>query len=324
MYKRVPVLAMLLILASGCGQLITPPPPQVTPGVVVPTGTPLPTVPPRATSTPAPATPVPTATPTVTPTPIVYRVESGDTLLAVAANFDVPAELIQEANGIIDPRRLQIGQELIIPRPQPDQEQPPSPTPTPPPMAIRKLNFKPMPLGGLWALGEIYNSGSDPVAEVMVEVSLFDGDGQLLASQTAFPQLDVVPAREAISFAILFDNPPRQFAQYQAVVLAGVPMSPNTRYYLDLVATDLQGQATDATHYRVRGDLKNIGLSDVEDLRLLVTAYDDEARVTAVRQVNLPVSVLRAAATTPFEAELAVTGSPVITYSVQAQGLRVE
>jgi LysM repeat protein len=324
MYKRISVSALLLLLVSGCGQLITPPPLQVTPSVALATGTPVPTLPPRATSTPAPATPMPTATPTVTPTPIVYRIEPGDTLLAVAANFGVPAELIQEANGIIDPRRLQIGQELIIPRPEPDPEQPPTPTPTPPPMAIRKLSFKSMPLGGLWALGEIYNSGSDPVAEIMVEVSLFDGDGQLQASQTAFPQLDVVPPGEAIAFAILFDNPPRQFAQYQAVVLAGVPMSPNTRYYLDLVATDLQGQATDATHYRVRGDLKNVGPSDVEDLRLLVTAYDDEARVTAVRQVNLPVSVLRAAATTPFEADLSITGSPVVTYSVQAQGLRVE
>jgi LysM repeat protein len=324
MYKRVPIFVIVLIVISGCGQLITPPPPQAAPGAVVPTGTPVPTLPPRATSTPAPATPVPTATPTVTPTPIVYRIESGDTLLAIAANFGVPAESIQEANGIIDPRRLQIGQELIIPRPEPDAEQPPTPTPTPPPMTIRKLSFKSMPLGGLWALGEVYNSASDPVAEVMVGISLFNGDGQLLASQTAFPQLDVVPPREAISFAILFDDPPQEFAQYQAVVLAGVPMSPNTRYYLDLMATDLQGQATDAMHYRVRGDLKNIGLSDVEDLRLLVTAYDDEDRVTAVRQVNLPVSVLRAAATTPFEAELAITGSPVITYSVQAQGLRVE
>jgi LysM repeat protein len=324
MYKRVSIFVIVLILVSGCGQLITPPPPQVTPGAVVSTGTPVPTLPPRATSTPAPATPIPTATPTVTPTPIVYRIESGDTLLAIAANFGVPAEAIQEANGIIDPRRLQIGQELIIPRPEPDTEQPPTPTPTPPPMALRKLNFKSMPLGGLWALGEIYNSASDPVAEVVVEVSLFDADGQLLASQAAFPQLDVVPPHEAVSFAILFDNPPQEFAQYQAMVLAGVPMSPNTRYYLDLMATDLQGQATDAMHYRVRGDLKNIGLSDVEDLRLLVTAYDDDDRVTAVRQVNLPVSVLRAAATTPFETELAVTGSPVITYSVQAEGLRVE
>lgn len=317
------ILVTLLVFLGGCGQLITPPP-AVTPVVVMPTATLLATKPPRPTFTPAPATPAPTPTPTMTPTPIVYQVQSGDTVLAIAAEFGISAEAIQEANGIIDPRRLQIGQEIIIPRPETDAEQPPTPTPTPPPMTIRKLNFQQTPAGGLWASGEIHNPGSDPVSEVMVQISLFDGDGQLLASETAFPQLDVVPPGQAVSFAILFSNPPREFAQYQAVVLAGVPMSPNTRYYLDLVASDLQGQAVDAARYRVKGDLQNVGTSDVEGLRLLVTAYDDQDRVIAVRQADLPVSVLRSAATTPFEAELTLTGSSVVTFSVQAQGLRME
>ncbi len=303
--------------------MITPAP-EVTPVVVVPTATLLATKPPPPTFTPAPATPAPTPTLTLTPTPIVYQIQSGDTLLAIAAEFGIPAEAIQEANGIIDPRRLQIGQALIIPHPETDAEQPPTPTPTPPPMTIRKLNFQRTPTGGLWASGEIHNPGSDPVSEVMVQISLFDGDGQMLASESAYPQLDVVPPGQAVSFAILFSNPPREFAQYQAVVLAGVPTSPNTRYYLDLVASDLQGRAVDAARYRVKGDLQNAGTSDVEGLRLLVTAYDDQDRVVAVRQADLSVSVLRSAATTPFEVELTLTGSPVVTFSVQAQGLRME
>jgi len=323
MRERFIILVTLLIFLSGCGQLITPPP-EVTRVAVIPTATLLATNPPPATFTPAPATPAPTPTPTLTPTPIVYRVQSGDTLLAIAAEFGMSSEAIQEANGIIDPRRLQIGQELIIPRRETDAEQPPTPTPTPPPMTIRKLNFQQTPTGGLWATGEIHNPGSEPVSEVMVRISLFDGDAQLLASEAAYPQLDVVPAGQAVSFAILFNNPPREFAQYQAVVLAGVPTSPNTRYYLDLIASDLQGQAVDAARYRVKGDLKNVGASDVEGLRLLITAYDDQDRVIAVRQADLPVSVLRSAATTPFDVELTLTGSPVVTFSVQAQGLRVE
>lgn len=323
MWGRIVLFATLLILLVGCGQLITPSP-EATPVVVLPSATPLATVRPRATFTPAPATPAPTATPTVTPTPIVYLVASGDTLLAIAGKFDVSAEAIQEANGIIDPRRLQIGQELVIPRPEAEVEQPPTPTPTPPPMVIRGLNFQQAPMGSLWVLGEIYNPDSGPLSEAVVQVSLFDGSGQSLANETAFPQLDVIPARQAVPFAILFSDPPRQFAQYQAVVLAGVPMSPNTRYYLDLTASDLQGQVVGATGYRVTGELLNVGTSDVENLRVVVTAYDDQDRVIAVRQANLPVSVLRSASTTLFEVELTLTGSPVATYSVQAQGLRLE
>ncbi len=323
MRERFILLVTLLVFLSGCGQLITPPP-EVTRVVVIPTATLLATKPPPPTFTPAPATPAPTPTPTLTPTPIVYRVQSGDTLLAIAAEFSISSEAIQEANGIIDPRRLQIGQDLIIPRPETDAEQPPTSTPTPPPMTIRKLNFQQTPAGSLWATGEIHNPGSNPVSELMVQISLFDGNAQLLASETAYPQLDVVPPGQAVSFAILFDNPPREFAQYQAVVLTGVPTSPNTRYYLDLIASDLQGQIVDAARYRVKGNLQNAGASDVEGLRLLVTAYDDQDRVIAVRQADLPVSVLRSAATTPFEVELMLTGSSVVTFSVQAQGLRLE
>lgn len=315
--------ATCIALLAGCGQLITPPP-EATLVAMSPTATPLATVPPRATFTPAPATPAPTSTPTVTPTPIIYLVQSGDTLLAIAAQFGVTAEAIQEANGIVDPRRLQIGQELIIPRPEEDPEQPPTPTPTPPPMVIRGLNLQQTPVGSLWVLGEVYNPGSEPLSEVMVQVSLFGSSGQLLATETVFPQLDVILPGRAVSFATLFADPPRQFAQYQAVVLAGVPASSNTRYYLDLAASDLQGQTVGAARYRVTGELQNVGARDAESLRLLVTAYDDQDRVIAVRQADLPVSVLRSAAITPFEVELTLTGSPVATYSVYAQGLWME
>ena len=323
MWKHIIFLLTSVTLLIGCGQLITPLP-EVTEVVILPTATVLPTVAPRATFTPAPATPAPTATPTVTPTPIVYVVQSGDTLLAVAAQYGVTAEAIQEANGIVDPRRLQVGQELIIPSPEEDPEQPPTPTPTRPSMVIQGLNFQQTPVGSLWVLGEVYNPGLDPLSEVLVQVSLFDGSGQLLAAETAFTQLDVIPPGQPVPFAILFANPPRQFAQYQAVVLAGVPMSYDTRYYLDLKVSDLDGQMVSASLYQVTGELQNVGASDAESLGLLVTAYDDQDRVIAVRQADLPVSVLRSAATVPFEVELTLTGDSVITYLVQAQGLRVE
>lgn len=63
------------------------------------------------------ATPTVTATATLEPTqePVVYTVQSGDTLLAIAIRFDVSVDDIMAANGLTDPGRLQIGQELVIP-----------------------------------------------------------------------------------------------------------------------------------------------------------------------------------------------------------------
>jgi LysM repeat protein len=71
------------------------------------------------TRTPTPqekdATPKASPTPRGTVTPLVYVVQSGDTLLGIALEFEVDAELLAARNNIDSPESLQIGQELIIP-----------------------------------------------------------------------------------------------------------------------------------------------------------------------------------------------------------------
>lgn len=54
----------------------------------------------------------------VSPTiaPEVHVVQEGDTLSEIAKRYGVPVEVLQEVNDISDPKRLQIGQELIIPQ----------------------------------------------------------------------------------------------------------------------------------------------------------------------------------------------------------------
>ena len=48
--------------------------------------------------------------------PVVHVVQEGDTLSEIAKQYGVTVEALQEANAISDPKRLQIGQELIIPQ----------------------------------------------------------------------------------------------------------------------------------------------------------------------------------------------------------------
>lgn len=67
------------------------------------------------TLTETPSTEAQMPTPTGTPTPVIHVVQSGDTLLAIAAQYGVSVRDLQAANGIQDPTRLQIGQQLIIP-----------------------------------------------------------------------------------------------------------------------------------------------------------------------------------------------------------------
>jgi LysM repeat protein len=69
-----------------------------------------------ASPTPGPsATPAPTAS--GSPEVTIYVVQAGDTLQRIANRFGVTVQAIQEANGITDPNKIYVGQQLIIPPP---------------------------------------------------------------------------------------------------------------------------------------------------------------------------------------------------------------
>lgn len=99
-----------------------------------PTGVPLATAGIVVASTPTPAVAAPEASPsgetpggataqlptttalsTAAPTVMIYVVQSGDTLGAIAQRFDVSLEDLMAANGLTDPNTLQVGQSLLIP-----------------------------------------------------------------------------------------------------------------------------------------------------------------------------------------------------------------
>lgn len=55
--------------------------------------------------------------PTATPTPRTHEVRSGESLLEIAAQYDVSVDAISEVSGLWDPNRLRVGQVLTIPVP---------------------------------------------------------------------------------------------------------------------------------------------------------------------------------------------------------------
>ncbi len=305
---------------AGCGRLLEPPTPTAV-AVSSPTATDTarPTATRRATFTPVPATPSNTPTPTVTPTPVIYVIKKGDTLLAIARQFGVSVQDLQEVNGITDPRRLKIGQEIIIPLEPGEGEPTAVPTPTPVMLHIQGLAFYRTPADSLWCLGEVVNRSGRPAEEVQVQVSLHDGQGRLLASGAAFTQLDIVAAGGRAPFAILFSAPPASFAQYQTRVLSGVPSIHLGPRYPHLEVTEEWGGWLDPGTYQVRGQVRNSGTADAERVSLVVTLYDQEGHVVGARTVGIAADLFLAGALAPFDVTLTPLGE-VARHDVQVQG----
>jgi LysM repeat protein len=309
------ILIGVFVLLLGCGQVITLPTP--TPAAV---DVLLTTITPRATSTPAPATPSPTLSPTPTPTPIIYIVKKGDTLSGIAKQFGIAVEALMDANEVYDPRRLQIGQALVIPREE-EEQSPPTPTPTPLPLAIENLNFRETPVGSLWCLGEVRNLAGMDVEHVQVQVSLYDADNVVLTTATAFTILDIIPAGGTSPFVVLFAQPPTAYATYQVIPLSAEPSMYLGGRYRDLDVVEHEGQAQGRL-FVISGRVRNTGEEQATGVEVVITAYDGQDRVVAVREAEVQISALAPGASAAFTASISLTEDEIAHYTVQVQGRR--
>jgi LysM repeat protein len=306
-------------LLSGCGRLIIQPTPTA-----VTTVQDVPTVTPDATLTPVSWTPAPTSTPTLTPTPIVYIVQAGDNLLGIARQYGVTVEALQEANAITDPRLLQIGQGLVIPREEEGLANQPTPTPTPLPFQIANVGFYETPVGSLWCLGEVINNTGASIEQVQVAVSLYDAWGEMVAAGSTFTEFDIIPNESKMPFALLFTKPPSGFSHHQVVALSGVTVAHWGRNYMDLTLESDRGEASGERVYVVTGQVKNTGQHDAEQIRIVVTAYDAEGRVVAIRRASPEMQILEVGESSPFRVSLSPLGGQVVTHTIQVQGQRIE
>jgi len=278
----------------------------------------LPIVTSRPTATPAPATPRPTATPAPTPTPIIHTIVAGDNLWDLSRKYGVSVSALQEANAILDPRRLQLGQELVIPQPEPEEQA--IPTPTPLPYVIQRLTFHRTPVGSLWCLGEVWNTTGTVLEEVQVQVTLRDEAGRIVATGQGVPALDAIAPNQHVPFALLFRDPPQSFVKYQAQPLRGVAALPGSNYYTDLAIVEDRGQMR-GSYFVVQGRVRNTG-AVTATVRLVVTAYDAKGNVIGLRSQPLSTP-LAPGAQSPFTITLLPVSQPVSSYAVQMEGLQV-
>ena len=114
---------------------------------------------------PLPATPVPTAA------PIIHIVQRGETLYRIALRYSVSVESLTALNQIVDPRRVRIGQILVIPAPAAASlpaglANPGDPAAAPPPLqpptgvnGIPFADFVVMPEGVARHVREIFAAG---------------------------------------------------------------------------------------------------------------------------------------------------------------------
>ena len=314
---------MIMFFLVGCGQVITlspTPVPTATPTIVLTLA--IDTLPPTA--TPAPYTPEPTHTPTLTPTPVFHTVQTGESLLAIANTYHVSVAALQDANGILDPRTLQVGQQLIIPRvDELEPESEPTATPTPIAMQIQNVFIGDTQIGNLWILGEVQNNSDTPLEQVRIGAHLLDSTGETVGSTEALVALDLVQVNDHAPFALMFDAPHPKFDRYQLFVSHAVPAYIGS-YYRDLEVQRLEMVQERLSAYTVSGAILNVGPEEAVGVQVILTGYDSLNRVVAMRKIDPEYNVVPKGGETNFSAILTPFGGPIERIEAIAQGRRLQ
>ena len=316
--------SLLLSLAAtlaACGQVLsrdTPLPPTLTPTIVlerpaVATQTPSPTRSQISVPTDPPPSPEPT------PTPIVYVVEPGDTLLGIAAQFDVSADAVQIANPGLRPELLQIGQRITIPAGERESQSGQLlPTPIPLPLQVAGFALYETPTGGLLGLGEVINGTEFSAENVRLSVSIVDDDGEIVATSDAWTACDLIPPAKSAPFGVLFLDLPTGPLTSQISLISGVHAARVESRYADIRLTQQQGGMAGAV-YRVTGTVANLGERPTPEVTLVVTLYDRDDRVTGFRETVLAGPLL-SGGTAEFDVQLSTAGAGAHHHGICAEG----
>lgn len=231
-------------------------------------------------------------------TPFIHVAQSGDTLLGIAIEYGVDLNALREANGNLDPRSLQIGQQLIIPDASSPISAAPA-TPTPLAMPLDLPTCYETPAMSLLCLGHVANTLDQPVERAVVTVQLFQDDGTVLLEKTANVEQTIIPAGHSAPYRVLFPSGWEGYGGIVVVLRSATSAQKVDERFIAPVIENERG-ALENGHYVVSATLRNADAQPAQALRVIVTLFGDNQQVVGYRVMQLD-SALPAGASLPIQ-----------------------
>ncbi len=289
----------LSILISACGvdDSIT-----LTPTLRrMPTTTPLPLIPGAPTNTPPP---LPTLPPT--PAPVAYKIQKGDTLIAIASKFNVSLEAIDKLNPGLNPANLQPGQTILLP---PDTQglaaaSIPLPAITPLPITLGAFYCSPTPSSSVICLSEFKNTGNAPILNLSAQVNLLNADNSPGANAVAYSPLDVIPVGVSVPLAAMFPQAALSSNRVaSSAVLTAESASALVDRYVMLNVSGVTGSSS-SSGFIINGSVINPASVEVKSVVIVATVYNSAGAVASYRKIILN-GAIAPRGNTPFSITMA-------------------
>lgn len=235
-------------------------------------------------------------------------------MLGIALRFGISLEALLAANPDVNPTIISVGTRVIIPY----VERTPAvtPYPTPIPVFLDDPACYPTALGGLWCFVLAQNDLEITLENVLVTISLYTRDGQLLAEGMATSPLDLIEAGKSLPLVYFFSEDVPQDYVVQVELISALPAAQVAERYLNPFIS--MGEVTIASDGQ-KAALKGVlGLpktsKPARHISILAVAYDRSGRVVGIREREL---------NTPF-AQGSSRQINVVVYSMGPEIERVE
>jgi LysM repeat protein len=230
----------------------------------------------------------------------MYMVKAGDNLSQIAERFGVYLDDLQSANPDVTAENLPVGTVLKIPSylQNPSGEL----TPTPEPVAVREIDCHPTAQRAMWCFVLVHNDYSSFLENISAQVTLLDARGQMVASQTAFLPLNILPPNTALPLFVFFAPDIPADANPRVQILTAIHLSPNDERYLPatlqniLVEINWSGRSAEVSGQVSLPD----GSKDARLVWVAAVAYDSAGGVVGVRKWESN-TVLKSTASLPFK-----------------------
>ena len=292
--KAFGIVILLIIFIAACGDVALEPQTPTTSQRIIPTEVPIIdlkiTLRPSATIAESELIAVPTTAAILTPTPgyLSYIIESGDTLMDIAARFGTTAVDIEAINPGIDAKLLSIGQELNLP---------PTNISQPPALldgdlgnphdleVIGPASYNAL-VDNLWVIGAVMNNTSQPVGNVLVSITISAQNGQVVGMRETFTQPDIIFPGEMSPFAAQFENQESEDVIVGAAVI-GQRLDVDPNYLsIDLILEDISINSK-GRQISYEGVVRNVGSEEVNDIIVSAIFFDETGQVIGYRTLEI-------------------------------------
>ncbi len=253
--------------------------------------------------TPTPNVIVVVETPIPTSTPFMYVIQSGDTFSQLAEKFKISLDELRAANPNVNPNSMPVGGTLLVPDAS-SASLAAAPTPTPVSVPITQIVCRPSNDDGLWCFALIQNTTPNILENISAQINLLDENKNVVASQTAFAPLNIIPPSSALPVYIFFPNIKINVTP-QAQLLSAVQLPANDGRYLPAQIQNAVTQISeDGLTAQVSGEVSLPAESKAAtQIWIAAVAYDQSGQVAGLKrwqsdgslQFNFTVSSLASA-----------------------------